>query len=351
MKLSEFDFQLPERLIATRPLSPRSAAKLLVVRPDILVDQVVTDLPQILRPGDRLVLNDTKVIPARLFGERIRLSDQGETRAKVEITLLSPTANGTWRTLAKPGKRIHVGETVEFSSDLTAVILDKPDDEVEFSFNLSGAAFDLALEKVGNMPLPPYIAALRQVDERDKIDYQTVFAENSGAVAAPTASLHFDLELLEALRARGIEFSHVTLHVGAGTFLPVKTDDVTEHKMHAEWGHVSEEAANEIDQTLRSGGRVIPVGTTALRLIESAARQVGRIQAFTGETDIFIKPGFEFQVASGLMTNFHLPKSTLLMLVSALMGRQRIDDIYQHAIKSNYRFFSYGDSSLLLPSG
>ena len=350
MRLSEFDFDLPETLIATRPAKPRGSSRLLVAQNGGLADQVVADLPDLLRPGDRLVLNDTKVIPARLFGERLRRSAAGETVAKVEITLLSPTETGDWRALAKPGKRLKIGERVHFGPDLSAEVLAKPDGEVELRFNLSGSAFDTALEAVGMMPLPPYIAALRAVDRQDNEDYQTVFAQNKGAVAAPTASLHFDQGLLDRLAAKGIAFTKVTLHVGAGTFLPVKTDDITNHKMHKEWGVVSAVAADEINRTRAAGGRIIPVGTTALRLIESAAKS-GHAEPFRGFTDIFIKPGYQFQVSDGLITNFHLPKSTLLMLVSALMGRDRIKAIYQHAIAHGYRFFSYGDSSLLLPNG
>ncbi|NOX39459.1 MAG: tRNA preQ1(34) S-adenosylmethionine ribosyltransferase-isomerase QueA, partial [Alphaproteobacteria bacterium] len=232
---------------------------------------------------------------------------------------------------------------------LSAVVRDKPSGEVTLAFNLTAEAFDAALEQVGQMPLPPYIASLRAVDARDKIDYQTVFAEKIGAVAAPTASLHFDQDLLENLRRKGIKFSRVTLHVGAGTFLPVKVDDVSSHKMHSEWGQISDQAAREINQTRREGGRIIPVGTTALRLIESAANSDGLVEPFAAQTDIFIKPGYRFLVADGLMTNFHLPKSTLLMLVSALMGSERIKQIYAHAIEQRYRFFSYGDASILLP--
>ncbi len=349
MRLSDFDFNLPERLIATRPAQPRSASRLLYATGDVTQDRLVTDLVQLLRKGDRLILNNTKVIPARLKGERIRHSDQGETRAKVEVTLLSPTSGGDWRALAKPGKRLKIGERVEFGGGLWAEVRDKPDGEVLLAFNLSGDDFDAALAKVGMMPLPPYIASLRAVDARDNLDYQTVFAKISGAVAAPTASLHFDADLLGRLADLGVRITEVTLHVGAGTFLPVKVDDVTDHKMHSEWGEVTPNAAAEINATRAAGGRIIAVGTTALRLIESAANPAGRVCAFQGDTDIFIKPGYRFKVTDGLMTNFHLPKSTLLMLVSALMGQARIRDIYAHAIAEDYRFFSYGDSSLLLP--
>ena len=348
MKLSDFDFDLPEDLIATRPARPRTSARLLVAHGDSIRDAHVYDLPDILRPGDRLVLNDTRVIPARLSGLRRRSSAQGETEARIEVTLLEPRVTGDWTALVKPLKKLKIGETVVFSDRLSAVLKDVADGQGLFGFNLKGDDFDAALAEAGAMPLPPYIEAKRKADAQDREDYQTVFARNPGAVAAPTASLHFDEALLQTLRDRGIAFSHVTLHVGAGTFLPVKVDDVTTHKMHAEWGRVSAEAAAEIAATKAAGGRVIPVGTTALRLLESAGRS-GAIQPWEGETDIFIYPGFQFKVADALMTNFHLPKSTLMMLVSALMGQDRIRAIYAHAIRNRYRFFSYGDSSLLIP--
>ncbi|MEP1327934.1 tRNA preQ1(34) S-adenosylmethionine ribosyltransferase-isomerase QueA [Pseudophaeobacter sp.] len=350
MKLSDFDFDLPEDLIATRPASPRSAARMLVADGDALTDAHVGDLLTWLSPGDRLVLNDTKVIPARLSGLRHRVSAEGETAAKIEVTLLDPRADGTWSSLLKPMKKIKIGEEIVFSQDLTAELVGKEDGQGMLRFNLVGDDFDAALAEAGMMPLPPYIAAKRPADAQDKEDYQTVWARHSGAVAAPTASLHFDAPLLEALRNRGVQFTYVTLHVGAGTFLPVKVEDVTSHKMHAEWGQVSAEAAAEINATKAAGGRVIPVGTTALRLIESAARS-GQVEPWEGETDIFIYPGFTFHAADALMTNFHLPKSTLLMLISALMGQERVREIYAHAVKNRYRFFSYGDASLLLPHG
>ncbi len=351
MRFADFDFDLPPHLIATRPAVPRSAARMLVARGDRMSDRNVTDLPALLRPGDRLVLNDTRVLSARLSGERTRLSDQGETRAVVEITLLSPLANGRWRALAKPAKRVKPGETLAFEAGLSAMVTDKPVGEVELAFNLTGAAFDRALAAAGRMPLPPYIAAIRPADERDKIDYQTVFAANPGAVAAPTASLHFDERLLAALDTAGIGLSRVTLHVGAGTFLPARTEFADDHQMHAERGEIREAAAAEINETRARGGRIIPVGTTALRLIESAAGPDGNVTPFSGQTDIFIRPGYRFRVTDALMTNFHLPKSTLILLVAALMGPARIRSIYARAISSGYRFFSYGDSSLLLPDG
>ena len=348
MKLTDFDFELPERLIATRPAVPRSASRLLVAQAGQIEDAYCTDLPKWLRCGDRLVLNDTKVIPARLQGWRHRQGADGLTRAAMEVTLLSPTVTGRWAALLKPLKKIRDGEEIRFSENFSARLEARRDGQVELSFNLQGAAFDGALAACGRMPLPPYIAAKRPADAQDKVDYQTVFARAPGAVAAPTASLHFDAALLAKLQGIGVRVSFVTLHVGAGTFLPVKVDDILQHKMHSEWGRVSAAAATEIAATKAAGGRIIPVGTTALRLVETAAR-AGSIKAWEGGTDIFIYPGFTFHVCDGLMTNFHLPKSTLMMLVSALMGRSRIKDIYAHAIANDYRFFSYGDSSLLLP--
>lgn len=343
MNLSDFDFDLPEALIATRPARPRTAARLLLAEGDLIRDLHVSDLLDIFRPGDRLVLNNTRVIPARLFGTRQR----GEAVAKVEITLLEPQAQG-WRALAKPLRKVNPGEAIRFSDQLSATVAAKSETDLRLEFNLSGDDFDAALNAAGAMPLPPYIAAKRAADAQDNTDYQTVFARHAGAVAAPTASLHFDAGLLAALAAKGVDFTEVTLHVGAGTFLPVKVEDVTTHKMHAEWGEVSPQASAEINATKAAGGRVIPVGTTALRLIESAA-VTGQVQPWRGTTDIFIYPGYQFRVTDALMTNFHLPKSTLLMLVSALMGKARMDRIYAHAIDHNYRFFSYGDASLLIP--
>jgi S-adenosylmethionine:tRNA ribosyltransferase-isomerase len=348
MLLSDFDFDLPDNLIAPRPASPRSSARLLVAEGARIHDTNVTDIVSWLRPGDRLVLNDTRVIPARLSGQRSRDTDQGQVTARVEATLLEATPDGHWKSLLKPLRKVKPGETIVFSETLSAVLERVEDGQAVLQFNLKGDEFDAALQVAGAMPLPPYIAARRAADERDRTDYQTVWARNTGAVAAPTASLHFDEPLLQALAARGVSFTHVTLHVGAGTFLPVKVEDVTTHRMHGERGCVSAQAAEEIAQTKAEGGRVIPVGTTALRLLETAARD-GAITAWEGVTDIFIYPGFEFRVADALMTNFHLPKSTLMMLVSAFMGSERIKAIYAHAVAEEYRFFSYGDASLLLP--
>lgn len=348
MKLSDFDFDLPEHLIATRPARPRSSARLLLAEGGAIADRRVSDLPQILRAGDLLVLNDTRVIPARLTGTRTRQTGQGEAVARIEVTLLEPTADG-WQALAKPLRKLREGEVIRFGDALSAEVTRIDEGGLRLRFDATGEAFDAALNTVGAMPLPPYIASLRAPDAQDRDDYQTVWANRQGAVAAPTASLHFDAPLLQALAARGVEFVHVTLHVGAGTFLPVKVEDVTTHRMHAEWGEVTPDAAARINAARAQGRRVIPVGTTALRLIESAADADGTMRPFEGTTDIFIYPGHQFRVTDGLMTNFHLPKSTLLMLVSALMGSENIERIYAHAVAEQYRFFSYGDASLLIP--
>lgn len=346
MKLSDFDFDLPQQLIATRPARPRSSARLLLAEGGVLGDRHVHDLPQILRSGDVLVLNDTKVIPARLTGMRTRQTEQGEVNARIEVTLLEPAADG-WQALAKPLRKLREGEVIHFGDALSAEVLQIRDGGLTLRFDAQGDAFDAALAQVGAMPLPPYIASLRAPDGQDHQDYQTIWANRSGAVAAPTASLHFDEPLMQALAARGVEFVHVTLHVGAGTFLPVKVEDVATHRMHSEWGEVTAEAAARINAAKDRGDRVIPVGTTALRLIESAATAEGRMQPFEGTTDIFIYPGHHFRVSDGLMTNFHLPKSTLFMLVSAFAGIETMRAAYAHAIDTGYRFYSYGDGSLL----
>ena len=350
MQLSDFDFDLPDDLIATRPMVPRSAAKLLFADGDNFHDKTVGDLIDLFQAGDRLVLNNTRVIPARLTGLRKRHGVQGGIgEAKIEVTLLDPDTDGCWSALIKPLRKVEVNEIITFNDHFHATICDKRDGQAILRFNLNGDEFDAALEQAGAMPLPPYIASKRAADDQDKDDYQTVFAKYRGSVAAPTASLHFDEGLLEALIAKGVNITYVTLHVGAGTFLPVKVDDVTTHKMHKERGEVTLEAAAEILATKSSGGRVIPVGTTALRLVETAARETGQIAPWSGATDIFIYPGFEFHVADALMTNFHLPKSTLIMLVSAFIGAERAKKLYKHAVCQRYRFFSYGDASFLIP--
>ncbi len=351
MKLSDFDFDLPEDLIATRPARPRSSSRLLVAEGAKISDAHAIDLPNWLRPGDRLILNDTRVIPARLSGTRRRESAQGPVEAKIDATLLEPQADGTWQALIKPLRKLKLGEVIRFSDALSATCESMAEGAAHLRFNLSGDDFDAALNEAGAMPLPPYIAAKRPADAQDRDDYQTIWAARTGAVAAPTASLHFDEALMAALAARGIETTHVTLHVGAGTFLPVKVDDVSQHKMHSEWGEITERAAHEMNATRAAGGRIIPVGTTALRLIETAAAETGEMAAWHGDTDIFIRPGYRFKITDALVTNFHLPKSTLLMLVSALMGADRVREIYDHAVTKRYRFFSYGDASLLIPRG
>ena len=350
MRLSDYDFDLPEELIALRPAVPRSSARLLLAEGGGIADRSVSDLPSILRPGDRLVLNDTRVRPVRLNGVRRRESAHGSGEARIEATLLEPRGGALWTALVKPLRKLRDGERVRFSDRLSAVMEGREGGAALLRFDAEGDAFDAALEEAGAMPLPPYIAGRRAADARDREDYQTVWAKVPGAVAAPTASLHFDAALLEALAARGVETTQVTLHVGAGTFLPVTAEDVRDHVMHSEWGEVSERAAGEIAATRAAGGRVIPVGTTAMRLIETAARG-GAVEPWRGPTDIFILPGFDVRASNALMTNFHLPRSTLMMLVSALMGRDRIMGIYAHAIAERYRFFSYGDASLLVPEG
>ncbi len=348
MKLSDFDFDLPEELIALRPLRPRPASRLLLAQGPATEDRHVRDLPDILRPGDLMVFNDTKVIPARLFGTRARATTHGSGLAKVEATLLERLSPDTWSALARPGRKLAVGDVMQFDGLAAELLAKGADGRVTLRFDRAGADLDAGIALAGQMPLPPYIAARRPADEADREDYQTVFAKTLGAVAAPTASLHFDDDLLARLDAKGIENARVTLHVGAGTFLPVTVDDVSEHKMHAEWGEVSSQAAETIARAKSEGRRVIPVGTTALRLIEAASAS-GTIAPWTGDTDIFITPGYRFRTADGLMTNFHLPRSTLMMLVSAMMGVERMRQVYAHAIANKYRFYSYGDSSLLLP--
>lgn len=351
MRTSDFDFDLPEELVATRPARPRSSSRLLVADPDRIEDSRFRDLPIHLARGDRLVLNDTKVIPARLSGTRMRTTARGTASAMIEATLLAPLPDGRWEALAKPLRKLKEGEEIRFSNALSARFAGRRGDAAILEFSLAGDEFDAALADAGAMPLPPYISGLRVPDERDKTDYQSVWARRPGAVAAPTASLHFDRPLLSALKDRGIGFTHATLHVGAGTFLPVKARDVRDHRMHAEWGELTESAAEEINAARAAGGRIVPVGTTALRLLETAAGEDGRVRPWKGETDIFIAPGFVFRASDALITNFHLPKSTLMMLVSAFMGRERTMSVYEHAIRGRYRFFSYGDASLLLPDG
>lgn len=340
MKVDLFDFELPRERIAEHPANPRDAARMLDLSGNETHDRIVRELPDILRPGDLLISNDTRVIPARLFGKR------GE--AKVEVTLHKQEGLGTWVAFAKPAKKLRIGETFKVNEEFEAEVLDKKDGgEVTLRFNKSGADLIAALEKYGVMPLPPYIRRDAGGDDQDKSDYQTIFAQKDGAVAAPTAGLHFTPDLLANLDARGINRRTITLHVGAGTFLPVKVDDTEDHKMHAEWGSISKEIADLINETRANGGRVVAVGTTSLRLLESAAREDGVVEPFEAETDIFITPGYKFRAVDMLLTNFHLPRSTLFMLVSAFAGFERMKAAYNHAIENEYRFYSYGDCSLL----
>ena len=349
MKLSDFDFELPDDLIATRPASPRSSARLLVAEGDVIHDGTVTDLVDWLQPGDRLVLNDTKVIPARLSGLRHRNSAQGAVAAKIEVTLLEPRADGSWSALLKPLKKIKVGEDVVFGDGFSATLVGIADGQGLLRFNLAGDDFDAALAEAGAMPLPPYIASQRPVDTRDDEDYQTMFAAEDGAVAAPTAGLHFTPAMIQALEDKGVQRVGVTLHVGAGTFLPVKVENTEDHKMHSEIGEITSEAAAKLNEARTQGGRIIAVGTTSLRLLESATDAGGMIKPFKAATDIFISPGYKFRAVDVLMTNFHLPKSTLFMLVSAFSGLDQMKKAYETAISEGYRFYSYGDSSLLFP--
>ncbi|MCA1407857.1 tRNA preQ1(34) S-adenosylmethionine ribosyltransferase-isomerase QueA [Ensifer sp. IC3342] len=356
MRVDLFDFDLPETSIALRPANPRDSARMLVVRPDrepVLSDHGVLDLPSFLRPGDALVFNDTKVIPAQLEGFRRRSE---EIVTQVSLTLHMRVAPDRWKAFARPARRLKPGDRISFGhggnscllGTLDATVEEKADaGEVTLRFDLSGPALDEAIMAVGHIPLPPYIASKRPDDARDRTDYQTVYAREEGAVAAPTAGLHFTDRLFARLDEVGAERHFVTLHVGAGTFLPVKTDDTDDHVMHEEIGHVSAATAASLNAVRARGGRIVCVGTTSLRLIESAATKEGEIRPWSGATGIFITPGYRFRAVDMLMTNFHLPKSTLFMLVSAFAGLDTMRAAYAHAIAAGYRFYSYGDSSLL----
>jgi len=341
MKVNLFDFDLPPDRIALRPARPRDSARLLLVEGKHISDRQVLDLPDLLRPRDVLVFNDTRVIPAQLEGRR------GE--ARVGVTLHKREGPREWRAFVRNGKRLRAGDEIAFDGSVTATAVERGE-EGSFLIRFAGEEpVELLLERAGRMPLPPYIASKRPADESDLDDYQTLFATQKGAVAAPTAALHFTKRLVDALDARGIGRETLTLHVGAGTFLPVKADDTKDHRMHSEWGRIDEASANRLNAARASGGRIIAVGTTSLRLLESAAGEDGVIRPFEGDTDIFITPGYRFRAVAGLMTNFHLPRSTLFMLVSALMGLETMKRAYAHAIAHGYRFYSYGDSSLLVP--
>jgi S-adenosylmethionine:tRNA ribosyltransferase-isomerase len=341
MRLDDFDFDLPRGLIADHPSDPREAARLLVIPASAgFRDRRIADLPKLLCPGDLLVFNDTKVIPARLEGRR------GE--ATIGITLHRDLGGGAWRAFAKGARRLKIGDNIVFAADFAADVAEKHlEGDVTLRFDLEGEAFHRELRRHGAMPLPPYIKRPRGGDARDRADYQTIFARAEGAVAAPTAGLHFTPALLEALTKQGIGWTMLTLHVGPGTFLPVKTADPRDHKMHAEWGVLPPETAERIAVTQRAGGRIVAVGTTSLRLLESAAAENGEIRSFAGETRLFILPGYRFRAIDLLLTNFHLPRSTLLMLVAAFAGLDRIKSAYAHAVASGYRFFSYGDACLI----
>jgi S-adenosylmethionine:tRNA ribosyltransferase-isomerase len=354
MRTSLFDFDLPADRIAMRPASPRDSARMLVVRPgDVpeLDDKSVRDLPDLLRAGDALVVNDTKVISARLTGRRIGRA----TEPKIEATLVKRLDGSRWRAFVRPAKRLEIGDMIRFGDEgkvcflgqLDATVEDKVAGEVTLSFAFHGPLLDQAIAERGDMPLPPYIASKRPPDESDRADYQTLFAREEGSVAAPTAGLHFTETLLERLQARGIALHKVTLHVGPGTFLPVHADDTADHKMHPEFGSVTKEIASALNATREKGGRIVAVGSTALRLLESAAGEDGTLRPFSGETALFITPGYRFRSAEILMTNFHLPRSTLFMLVAAYSGLDVMRRAYAHAIDAGYRFYSYGDACLL----
>ena len=353
MRTDLFDFDLPPERIALRPADPRDSARMLVVRPgEALEDRIVRDLPDFLRPGDQLVVNDTKVIAAQLTGRRLGR----DIEPKIEATLIKRVDGSRWQALAKPAKRLSAGDVVRFGAEGRVCFLGQLDatveakgeaGEVTLAFTFHGPALDQAIAEMGDTPLPPYIASKRAPDDRDAADYQTMFAREEGAVAAPTAGLHFTPELEAAVVAKGTGIQRVTLHVGAGTFLPVKTDDTAEHRMHAEWGVVSDETARALNDARHAGGRIIAVGTTSLRLLESAAADDGTLRPFSGDTSIFITPGYRFRAVDMLMTNFHLPRSTLFMLVAAFSGLETMQAAYAHAVAGGYRFYSYGDASLL----
>jgi len=342
MKVDLFNFELPQRFIANRPASPRDSARLLDLTGEAVADRIIRDLPGLLQPGDLLIGNNTKVIPARLDGRR------GEV--KIEATLHMRTADNEWLVFAKPGKRLKVGSLIDFADDFFAEVVEKREGgDIRLRFNCGGDKLFQCLEKYGRMPLPPYIQRKsdNELTASDRENYQTVFAKEEGAVAAPTAGLHFTEELFQGLEKRGVAFETVTLHVGAGTFLPVKVDDTEDHLMHAEWGTLTQETVDRINATRMAGGRIVAIGTTSLRLLESASVAPGIIKPFTGETDIFITPGYQFKIVDLLLTNFHLPRSTLFMLVSAFAGRERMLAAYEHAKEQGYRFYSYGDGCLL----
>jgi len=341
MRVDLFDFELPNERIALRPARPRDSARLLLVQGEVISDHRVLELPDLLRPGDALVFNDTKVIPAQLEGRR------GD--ANIGATLHKREGPREWQAFLRNAKRARPGDSIDFGQGVHASVVEKSDDASSLLHFHGDEPVEVLLERVGRMPLPPYIASKREADAKDRSDYQTMFARTEGAVAAPTAALHFTPRLLEVLEGGGVGRETLTLHVGAGTFLPVKADDTTGHKMHAEWGRIDVATAERLNAVRANGGRLIAVGTTSLRLLESAASEDGVVHPFDGDTAIFITPGYRFKAVDGLVTNFHLPRSTLFMLVSALMGLDVMKAAYAHAIDAGYRFYSYGDASLLLP--
>lgn len=346
MRVDLFDYDLPPERIALEPVSPRDAARLLYIRRDGLEDRVVSDLPDLLRRGDLLVLNDTKVIPAQLFGRRPARAAGGEDVA-VDATLHRRLDENRWRALVRPGKRLRAGDVIAFKGGLTATVESRSGAEAVLDFETRGKTFQKALAEAGVAPLPPYIARRRATTDQDREDYQTVYAAEPGSVAAPTAGLHFTEGLLARLKEKGVGAVCVTLHVGAGTFLPVTADDTADHRMHSEWGEITTAQAATINQARAQGGRIIATGTTSLRLMEAAADKGGVVKPFCGETDLFITPGYAFRAADLLLTNFHLPRSTLFMLVCAFSGVEAMKAAYAHAIDRNYRFYSYGDACLL----
>ena len=345
MRVDLFDFELPPERIALEPARPRDAARMLGVAGEKIADRTVRDLPTLLRPGDLLVANDTKVIPAQLFGERE--GREGSGAVAIEATLHKDLGGDLWRAFVRPAKRLREGDMVEFKGGLSARVVSRAGAEASLAFDTGGRNFLAALEEAGVMPLPPYIARKRPAGDEDKASYQTMFADEEGSVAAPTAGLHFTPALIAALEDKGVAQTTITLHVGAGTFLPVSVDDTADHKMHSEWGEITEAQAAQINETRAEGGRIIAVGTTSLRLLESAAGEDGMIKPFAAETDIFITPGYRFKAVDLLMTNFHLPRSTLFMLVCAFAGTDAMKAAYAHAIAKEYRFYSYGDACLL----
>jgi len=339
MRVDLFDFHLPAECIAARPVSPRDSARLLTVGPGEFSDQIVHDLPGLLSPGDVLVLNDTRVVPARLIGRR------GE--ARIEVTLHKMRGDGRWDAFARPAKRLKAGQDILFAEDFAARVMSRDGGEVHLEFNLRGVELRTALERHGTPPLPPYIPRKAGADQRDRADYQTIYAAKDGAVAAPTAGLHLTPELFAALERRGVAREFITLHVGAGSFLPVRAENTRDHVMHGEWGELNAEVAAQINRARAAGGRIIAVGSTSLRILERAADDTGLLSAFSGVIDLFIVPGYRFKAVDLMVTNFHLPRSTLFMLVSAFAGMKRMRDAYGHAISKGYRFYSYGDACLL----